>query len=147
MGRWLLMYPVIPLGGWDAARAALPALTGQSSRPAIPTHWRIRESRIDGQLCEGRALRRDLRVIWSEAIEDDGRSWRHVSISARSAPLPTWEELEWVRTRFIGDRFAYQVHAPADEHVNLSEVLHLWACMDGPTGRVLPDFTQGGRSI
>jgi hypothetical protein len=110
-----------------------------------PSGWRVIEARVDGEALEGRGLSRRLRVIWSDHRELDGQVWRHVSVSSRQAPLPTWEELEWVRRQFIGDRWAYQVHAPTGDHVNIHPgVLHLWAPHDGP---VLPDFTHGGRSI
>lgn len=113
---------------------------------ALPAGWRVVERRLDGAACTGRGPRRKLRVIYSDALELDGRWWRHVSVSALSAPLPTWEELEYVRRHFIGDRYAYQVHVPSAEHVNIhAGVLHLWACHeDGP---VLPDFTRGHATI
>lgn len=116
----------------------------------LPAGWRIVEQRVDGIAATGRALRRKLRVIASDHVEGDGSLWRHVSVSAPSAPLPTWDELEWVKHRFIGaDRYAYQVHAPTDQHVNIHPgVLHLWARFDPQDdGRVLPDFTQGGGTI
>jgi hypothetical protein len=114
--------------------------------PETPPGWRVVEQRLDGARLLGRGPERKLQVIWSDAQEADGTWWRHVSVSAFSAPLPRWLELEWVKHHFIGDEhWAYQVHAPRTEHVNINPmVLHLWAPHGGA---VLPDFTQGHASI
>lgn len=116
---------------------------------AVPPGWKLIEARNDGIAVEGRLSARRVRVIVSDAVEQDGCRWRHVSVSTPAAPLPTWGELEAIRSLFVGDRWAYQVHAPAADHVNLHPgVLHLWARHgDDDRGQVLPDFTQGGRSI
>jgi hypothetical protein len=40
------------------------------------------------------------------------------------------------------DGYAYEVHAPAKDHVNIHEYArHLWGRKDGKPA--LPDFTQG----
>jgi hypothetical protein len=115
---------------------------------AAPPGWSVTETRLDGSAFRGRLGGRRFFVIVSDALEADGNRWRHVSVSAGSGPLPTWGELEVIRTLFIGDRFAYQVHAPAAEHVNLHPgVLHLWARHGDDAGRALPDFTRGSGSI
>lgn len=82
-----------------------------------------------------------LAVLWSAAVEDDGRRWIHVSVS-HAARLPRWSELREVKDVLIGrDRHAYQVLPPESEYVNLHpHCLHLWAPIDGP---VLPDFRRG----
>jgi hypothetical protein len=122
----------------------------------LPHGWRVLHHGEDGDAVTGVGPDgRTLRVIWSDAIEEDGYRWRHVSVSIPRSPraktyqLATWTELDWVRCEFIGaDREAYQVHAPAAEHVNIHPgVLHIWGCLEGPTGRVLPDFSRGSGSI
>lgn len=117
--------------------------------PSLPAGWQVRAQKPDGFMAEGRGPgRRKLRVIVSDAYHGDGGVWRHVSVSSHQAPLPTWTELDWCKRAFIGaDRFAYQVHAPTEQHVNLREVLHVWARMDDHDGAVLPDFTDGGDTI
>lgn len=87
-----------------------------------------------------------MRVIWSVAIEMDGRVWMHVSMS-RLNQLPTYHDQKRVKGLFIGeDRWAYSVWSPSAQHVNLhSNVLHLWAPLTGEPP--LPDFARGGASI
>lgn len=92
-------------------------------------------------------LRQDRRlvVIVSVAREEDGRIWKHVSVSRRGQ-LPTYEDLKEVKRWFISDKeTAYQVFSPADKHVNIHPYcLHLWSCLDGA---VTPDFSRGSGSI
>lgn len=122
--------------------------------PTVPLGWRVLHRAEDGQALAGMGPERQLQVIWSDAIELDDKWWRHVSVSVpgaasgRHRALPRWLELHWVHRHFVGpDRFSYQVHAPAVAHVSLREVLHIWACMEGPTGQLLPDFTRGQHTI
>lgn len=109
--------------------------------------WALLDETDDGAAWTGPVRGVAYRVIWSLAVEDDGQVWLHVSATPTAARrTPTWEELSHVKALFVGPyRFAYQVHPPAAEHVNIHpRVLHLWSPWDGP---VLPDFTAGGRSI
>ena len=86
-----------------------------------------------------------LGMIYSIAVEDDGKSWLHASVSRADKTLPTYEDLGQLKRLCIGDhRTALQVFPPKDKHVNIAEVLHLWACLDGD---VTPDFTGGLGSI
>jgi hypothetical protein len=84
-------------------------------------------------------------VIWSIAREDDSHLWLHASLVLRGR-LPGYESLCWLRDAFVGpDRIAYQVFAPADEHINIhAGALHLWAPLEH---RPTPDFTRGTGSI
>lgn len=91
-------------------------------------------------------VRKDgLAVIASGSVESDGLRWLHVSAS-RAKGLPTYHDLVGAKLATIGPvLYAYQVFAPPADHVNLGEVLHLWACVDLPA--YLPDFTRGYGTI
>ena len=96
-----------------------------------------------------RALYRHLVFICSESKEDDGRWWRHASVSRRNKTLPTYDDLKLLKEICIGpDLVAYQLFMSKDKHIDLAgprvEVLHLWACLEGP---VTPDFSAGTGSI
>lgn len=110
-----------------------------------PRGWHLVEVRGDGVA----ARRQHLRVIVSQAVEEDGRLWRHVSVSRQDGRLPARVDLAAVKRSWIGDDMeCYEVWPTADRYVNLHRaVLHLWACLDADHGRVLPDFTRGGGSI
>lgn len=101
----------------------------------------------------GYALRHSngLRVLIDCAMKDDGRWWVHVSFSRKSWD-PTHADTCQVKREFLGNRYAYVVHPPAENYVNIhSHCLHLWALVDADNGRVLPEFSdvlEGvGRSI
>lgn len=90
-----------------------------------------------------------LRFIVSETKESDGHWWRHASVSRTDKQLPRYEDLKTLKRLTIGDRLAIQLFPASDKHIDLAgpmgtEVLHLWACMDG---EVLPDFSSGTGSI
>jgi hypothetical protein len=80
-------------------------------------------------------------VILSDAVELDGKRWRHFSM-ARADRIPTWEELVAMKELFLGaESRALQVIAPRSEWVNIHPYcLHLFVCLDGA---VTPDFTHG----
>lgn len=84
-------------------------------------------------------------VIVSNAREDDGRVWTHLSICGHGR-LPTWSELVEAKEAFLGtDSKAIQVIPPRSEYVNLNpDVLHLFVCIDSDP---LPDFTGGTGSL
>lgn len=86
-----------------------------------------------------------LRVIVTESTYDDGRWWRHVSVSL-SNRLPTWSELREVKDLFVGrNRKAIQVFPPQNEYVSVHPyVLHLWCCLEDDP---LPDFRLPDGSI
>lgn len=92
----------------------------------------------------------DLFMLVSEAVEQDGKRWRHCSVSRRDHKLPTYEDLKHLKRLCVGDdKTAYQVFPPKDRHIDIAgpkgvEVLHLWCCLDGD---VTPDFARGGNSI
>jgi hypothetical protein len=87
-----------------------------------------------------------LKVIWSAAVELDGRAWLHVSVS-RPDRIPSYSDMTRVKSLFIGDdRYAYSVWPAREAHVNIHErCLHLWAVLEGD--EPLPDFTQGTGTI
>lgn len=78
-------------------------------------------------------------VIVSQAPWDDGIEWIHASIS-NEVRMPTYGELAALKAGVFGpDRFAFQVFAPDDRHVNIHQhALHLWGRADGKSP--LPDF-------
>jgi hypothetical protein len=69
--------------------------------------------------------------------------WVHASI-ARERHMPTYADLARLHEAVFGSRrFAYQVFASADRHVNIhARALHLWGRADGRN--VLPDFGAEG---
>src|SRR6478609_2204141 len=83
-----------------------------------------------------------LRVIVDSESKEDGRTWIHVSVS-RKDWTPSHEDMSLVKEAFIGpDRYAYSVWAPTSLHVNIhSFCLHLWALLESPDGKVLPEFS------
>ncbi len=94
---------------------------------------------------DGFALRQKdggLRVVVDCETKEDGREWLHVSAS-RAKWTPSHEDMALVKRDFIGDeRYAYSVWVPTENHVNIhSHYLHLWAMMDSPDGKVLPEFS------
>lgn len=107
-----------------------------------PTGWRYVQM---GDVGVAATRANGLRVIVDGLVKADGLRWLHVSVS-RSKGLPTYADIAAAKRTFIGDDlFAYQVFAPPGKHVNLFEVLHLWACVDRPM--YLPDMTEGFDTI
>lgn len=110
-------------------------------KPVIHPELEIAEMQEDGFS----AFWNHLGIIVSIAIEDDGKSWLHASVSRKDKTLPTYEDLGQLKRLCVGDhRTALQIFPPKEKHVNLAEVLHLWACLDGD---VVPDFTGGFGTI
>lgn len=64
----------------------------------------------------------ELRVM---AANGDG--WDHVSVS-RADRIPSWTEMEAMkRVFFKPDEIAYQLHVPAEDHINHHpHCLHIW---------------------
>ena len=108
----------------------------------VPRQWVVHARGVDGGCVDN--VKTGRRVILSMAREEDGEVWLHASISRRDRALPTYEDLKTVHRLFMPGLVAYQLFMPSDEHVNLAEVLHLWACV---TRRVTPDFTGGTGSV
>lgn len=72
--------------------------------------------------------------------QDDNHLWTHASI-AYIDHMPTYDDLVLLHQAVWGadGGWAYQVFAPASDHINLHQyALHLWGRADG--SRVLPDF-------
>jgi hypothetical protein len=83
-----------------------------------------------------------LRVLVSAAMFDDGVEYFHVSCSRRER-MPSYSDLCYIRDRFVGDRYAYQVFPPKSAHVNIHpNCLHLWGRLDGAPS--MPEFGAGG---
>ena len=112
-----------------------------SGLPA-PSYWMVVERRQDG-LMWIRTQGQPLSVIEDICIKADEKHWLHVSIARQGKhknQLPTYEEINLVRTLFIGNhRECYHVFPTEDRWINFANVLHLWCCLDEPEG-VLPHF-------
>lgn len=84
----------------------------------------------------------------TDCRHEDGRIWRHASVSRKDRKMPTYWNLMRLKELTIGpDRLAIQVFPPADRHIDIGtkmpnpvEVLHLWA----PEEDFLPDFGRFG---
>jgi hypothetical protein len=101
----------------------------------------------------GYALRHSngLLVLIDCSQKDDDKWWVHVSFS-RAKWDPTHADTCQVKREFLGDRYAYSVHPPEENYVNIhTHCLHLWALVDVGNGKVLPEFSDVlagvGRSI
>ncbi len=115
-----------------------------------PLDWHVVERREDGimwQRLRGEAIK----VIESTAIQSDGKTWLHVSVSKVKKRMPTYDDIQMARKLFIGEhRECYQVFPPSERYVNVNPVLHLFCCLSEPEG-VLPQFegkiTIEGRKV
>jgi len=113
----------------------------------LPAGWVRLEAPGPAFICQGLGGLRDVMVLFSVGVENDGRKWIHVSLS-RPNRLPSWEDIQAVKDLFIGtERYAYQVLPPKLEHYSLPQgrprsgyVLHLWAPVSGEPP--LPNFLK-----
>lgn len=105
----------------------------------VPAPWRLVERAPDGFMAV--TPNRRFTLIVSVA-RYEGLPWLHASM-AGPGRVPTWQEMAELKAWVVGgDRIAYQVMPPADEHVNDHPfVLHLWAPL---SHRPTPDFRVGG---
>ena len=87
-------------------------------------------------------------------MEQDGRLWRHCSVSVKGGRMPSYYNLRTLKELTIGpDRNGGagvpdfgQAHRHSGKMTPSIQVLHLWS--PDPSARdVLPDFTRGGNSI
>lgn len=93
----------------------------------------------DGWILVDRARGRSVVV---SAAPIDGTTWVHASIAGRDE-MPTYDDLVQLHAAVFGDRYAYQVFAPADQHVNIhAHALHLWGRADGLPA--MPEYGQWG---
>jgi len=108
-----------------------------------PPGWRVLDTKLDGARWIN--PKRRMIVIASTAIEQDGRSWLHLSISHEKR-MARYEDLCYLKRHWAGiDSKAIEVYPPADEHVNINpRVRHLWVCLDADP---LPDFTHGLQTL
>ena len=109
----------------------------------VPAGWIVAEQRYDG--AKWVHVRGRMSVIGSIAIEEDLRTWVHLSIAHRKR-MPTYNDLAFLKKYWLGDdRKAIMVMPAKAEHVNIHKYcLHLWCCLDDDP---LPDFTKGMGSI
>jgi hypothetical protein len=89
--------------------------------------------RVEGN---GKPLR--CSIIVSQHVFDD-QDWLHASIYFGDDTTPTYQDMAMLHRAVFGRRrHSWQCFVPADQHVNLKEVLHLYGRVDGRN--VLPDF-------
>lgn len=120
-----------------------------SGLPA-PQDWHVIDTRGDGLAWE-RMVGSRLYVVEDICVKEDGRHWLHVSISKHNGKMPNWDDIQTMRTLFVGeDRECYMIFPPKERYVNIhSACLHLWSCLDAESG-VLPQFdgvVDGVRTI
>jgi|JI10StandDraft_1071094.scaffolds.fasta_scaffold267220_2 hypothetical protein len=75
---------------------------------------------------------------------EPGTDWVHASVAYKDPTrMPSYNDLKRMHRGVFGDGHAYQVFAPAAEHVNIrSNALHIWGRLDGLP--VLPNFGRLG---
>jgi hypothetical protein len=84
---------------------------------------------------------RPARVHVSPAVQTP--DWVRAAVCSDDNSAPSYDDLKVLHRAAFGDRWAYQVFAPAMEHVNFGETLHLWGHVDGQPA--LPDFAASGK--
>jgi hypothetical protein len=100
--------------------------------------WALVGTDVYGHIWDHQKL--GIRVLQTVA-EAEGQIWLHTSVSRpKRWRLPTYEDVVKVKRFFVGeDRPAFQYFVPSDQHVNLTNVLHLYTPLDAP-GLNFPDF-------
>ena len=84
-------------------------------------------------------------VSVSDLPDDTGIEWVHASIAFKDR-MPTYDELCLMHRAVYADHYAYQVFAPAAQHINIHHhALHLWGRLDGEP--MLPEFGRFFGSI
>lgn len=131
----------------DEQYARVQAVVERREKRQVIIPPQVRHVEVLGDGYRGRF--QHLLFIVSEAKEDDGKWWRHVSVSRRDQEMPTYEDLKILHRITMANLTAYQLFVPEDKHIDFHrkggvQVLHLWACVDGP---VTPDFSSGTGSI
>lgn len=127
-----------------AWQAAARAVTADALPRLVDRGWVRRNGDPMGGLGTLDHRRTGRRLIHSVARELDGLLWSHVSFSRRDGKMPSWEETRNLFWLVHPLELGVIVVAPRSEHVNMGEVAHVWACLDG---RPVPDFTRGTGSI
>src|SRR5262245_35963390 len=89
------------------------------ARPKLGhAHWRFVSRGQDGEAFAHNS--RPMTLIWSVALESDGRWWQHLSIAHRDR-VPRWEELVEAKEWVCGtSTYAFQVLPPRSRYVNLN---------------------------
>jgi hypothetical protein len=116
---------------------AVPRLTASG--------WSCRMEGFDGLGCWDHR-HRGRRLIHSIAVHpDDGCTWAHVSLSLRSGQLPSWEQTRDAWRLIYPTLTGIIIVPPESEHVDIAEVMHVWANLDRP--ELVPDMSMGTGSI
>lgn len=111
-----------------AIRHRLGRVTWGPPIPFGPDGWLFRHKHQSGQ-------------IIATCSVTDGVEWVHASI-AFADRMPTYDEIRNMHWAVFADGWAYEVHTPQAEHVNIHEYArHIWGRLDKRPA--LPDFTQG----
>lgn len=103
----------------------------------IPPGWQVIGETEDGKHWWNH--NKQLGVIASISIENDGKWWLHVSMS-HPKRMPTYKDICYLKRHWIGEEAeAIMVFPRKSNHVNLHKFcLHLWHCLDGYP---LPEFS------
>jgi hypothetical protein len=125
--------------GYELAIPALDVLTRYRVRLLSTSSWGPSGFAVQIVMPDGRT---GSIVVTRAPDPDDGIEYLHASIALGS--MPRYEDLVMLhRAAFGRNRYAYQVFAPAGEHVNLHDTaLHLWGRADGKP--CLPEFGKAG---
>lgn len=105
--------------------------------------WSLIDIKRDAQCVHTKAWRRlsgeAITVIETIEPKSDGKNWLHVSVAKpNQRKVPSWDDIQVLKNCFIGEhREAYMVFPTKERYVNFFDVLHLFCCLDEPTG-VLP---------
>lgn len=138
---------MVPEGNKERVEMAEQMIRDSESIPVspfmpknLPLHWTPVSRWGDGYRYLN--MRNGLRVVFTGAFIEDGKTWLHLSVS-RAKECPSYEDLCEVKKTFVGEKmWAYQVFAPRTEHINIHQfTLHLWVSVDGPA---LPNFGKHG---
>lgn len=94
----------------------------------LPYGFRSVEWRLDGAAFLGPG---HCSVVISGDIRDDGKRWLHASIARRDY-IPTWSDLQMLRTYWIGEKlYCCMIFPPEDKYVRIHpHALHLYCCLD-----------------
>jgi hypothetical protein len=96
---------------------------------SIPFEWVITSIRND---CASYRNIISMLVVSESVHTHNGQRWLHVSLS-HAARMPTWGELQTVKSIWIGDRTAYHVlprNIKFTEDRDDAYTLHVWCPLD-----------------
>ena len=121
-----------------------PVINGLRLRRALGrTDWGVAEQfGCCGWIIHGHAHGYQSTVRVTGDHQSDAANWIHASIGG-DGRMPSYEDLQLLHRAVFRDGWAYEVHAPPSDHINIHRyVRHLFGRADGQ--RALPDFGRFG---